>query len=115
MLNLEADFEDDGNVASGRNHPEVSDPPKTVPVDSIDFDYAGAPYRVFDKQNRESQTFTEIETWGVRMKNDANRTEANKKEVSRVRKDIEDSQDMTANGKAQMLARIDAMGMTNEA
>ena len=68
MLNLEADFEDDGNVASGRNHPEVSDPPKTVPVDSIDFDYAGAPYRVFDKQNRESQTFTEIETWGVRMK-----------------------------------------------
>ena len=48
------------------------------------------------------------------MKNDANRTEANKKEVIRVRKDVEDSQDMTPNGKAQMLARIDAMGMTNE-
>ena len=114
MLNLEADWEDDGNVASGRNHREVADPPKIVPLDTIDYDYAGAPYRVFDKQNRETQTFTEIETWGVRMKNDANRTEANKKEVSRVRKDIEDSQDMSDNGKAQMLARIDAMGMTDE-
>ena len=115
MLNLEADFEDDGNVANGRDTNEISPPRKTVALDSIDYDYAGAPYRIFDKQNRESQTFTEIETWGVRMKNDANRTEANKKEVSRVRKDIEDSQDMTANGKAQMLTRIDAMGMTNEA
>mgnify|MGYP003143382659 FL=1 len=114
MLNLEADYEDDGNVASGRNHPEVADPPKKVSLDTIDYDYDGAPYRVFDRQNRVAQTFTEIETWGVRMKNDANRTEANKKEVIRVRKDVEHSQDMTPNGKAQMLARIDAMGMTDE-
>ena len=114
MLNLEADFEDDGNVASGRDTNQISPPRKTVSLDTIDYDYAGAPYRVFDQQNRESQTFTEIETWGVRMKNDANKTEANRKEVNRVRKDIDDSQDMTDNAKAQMLARIDAMGMTDE-
>jgi hypothetical protein len=114
MLNLEADFEDDGNIASGRKTDEISPPRKTLPLDKIDFDYAGAPYRVFDEWNREHQTFTEIETWGVRMKNDANKTEANIKEVNRIRKDIADSQDMTDNGKAQMLARIDTMGMTYE-
>jgi hypothetical protein len=112
MLNLEADFEDDGNVASGRNSTEVSPPRKTVALKDLDFDYSGAPYRIFDNQNRVRQTFTEIETWGVRMKNDANKNDANAKEVNRVRGDVKDSQDMTENAKAKMLTSIDGLGMT---
>lgn len=115
MLNLEADFEDDGNVASGRNSTEVSPPRKTVALKDLDFDYSGAPYRIFDNQNRVRQTFTEIETWGVRMKNDANKNDTNAKEVNRVRGDVKDSQDMTENAKAKMLASIDGLGMTYEA
>jgi hypothetical protein len=114
MLNLEADFEDDGNVASNNNSTEVSPPPKTVALKEIDFDYSGAPYRIFDNQNRVQQTFTEIETWGVRMKNDANRTDANTKEANRIRLDIVDSQDMTDKAKENWIQRIDALGMSNE-
>ncbi len=114
MLNLEADFEDDGNVASGRNSTELSPPRKTVALKELDFDYSGAPYRIFDNQNRVHQTFTEIETWGVRMKNDANKTDANIKEANRIRSDIADSQDMTDKAKENWIQRIDALGMTNE-
>tara|TARA_R100000951_G_scaffold116391_1_gene127999 strand:+ start:1492 stop:2199 length:708 start_codon:yes stop_codon:yes gene_type:complete len=116
MLNLEADFEDDGNVASGRNTTEISSPRRTTPQKDIDFDYAGAPYRVFGSSNEISKTFTAIETWGVQMKKNQHiKTDLNTKEVNRVRGDVKDSQDMTENAKAKMLASIDSLGVTYEA
>ena len=82
----------------------------------VDFDYAGAPYRVFGGGNEINKTFTAIETWGVQMKKNQHiKTDLNTKEVNRVRGDVKDSQDMTENAKAKMLASIDGLGVTYEA
>ena len=43
------------------------------------------------------------------------KSDLNTKEVNRVRRDVKDSQDMTENAKAKMLASIDGLGVTYEA
>ncbi len=114
MLNLEADFEDDGNVASG-NEGNIISPPKTPnKPQPVAFDYAGPPYRVFEAE-AESRRFTELETWGKHMKTKGNRdNNLNRQEVVRVRSEVKDHQTMNDNAKAKMLSSIDSLGMSNE-
>jgi len=112
MLNLEADFEDDGNIASG-NEGNIISPPKTPnKPQPVDFDYSGQPYRVFEG-NAESRRFTELETWGKHMKTKGSKdNEFNRKETARIRAEVKDHQDMNDTAKAKMLASIDSLDMT---
>ena len=111
MLNLEADFEDDGNIASG-NEGNVISPPKTPnKAQAPAFDYAGPPYRVFEGE-AESRRFTEIETWGKHMKTKGSKENAlNVKETTRIRAEVKDHQNLTANSKANLLTAIDGLGI----
>ena len=111
MLNLEADFEDDGNIASGNQGDIISPPKRTTPSKPVDFDFAGEPYRVFDG-DVESARFSELQTWGRHMKAKGNKENPLKiKEVKRIRSEVEDHQEMNANAKAKMLTSIDGLKM----
>jgi len=111
MLNLEADIEDDGNIATGRT--ENRQPASKAQPAKIDYDYAGPPYRVFNADGTQAQQFTEGQTYLMRLKKilgkgeDADLINANKKEAMRVRKHINDLQDITDKAKESLLARID--------
>tara|TARA_R100001440_G_scaffold44024_3_gene63800 strand:- start:11911 stop:12630 length:720 start_codon:yes stop_codon:yes gene_type:complete len=119
MLNLEADFEDDGNIAHGRSGDNIISPPATPnKASTAAFDYSGPPYRVFDG-NDESARFQEVKTWGRHMKNhgsaaDVNRRKANPlniSEVKRIRSEVPHHQ-ITEAQKAKMLESIDGLGMS---
>ena len=79
----------------------------------IDYDYAGPPYRVFNEDGTQAQQFTEGQTYLMRLKKILGRGEnaklidANREEVARVRKHINDLQDITDKAKESLLARID--------
>tara|TARA_R100000426_G_scaffold77234_2_gene54738 strand:- start:5002 stop:5700 length:699 start_codon:yes stop_codon:yes gene_type:complete len=111
MLNLEADFEDDGNIASGHEGNVISPPKTRNKAQAPDFDYAGPPYRVFEG-GAESRRFTELETWGKHMKSKGSKENSlNISEVKRIRAEVEDHQTMNSNAKAKMLTSIDSLGM----
>ncbi len=119
MLNLEADFEDDGNIAHGRSGDSIISPPRTPnKAHTAAFDYAGPPYRVFEG-DAESTRFSEVKTWGRHMKNhgsaaDIKRRKANPlniSEVKRIRSEVA-HHDTTEAQKAKMLESIDGLGMT---
>ena len=107
LLNLEADFEDDGNQASNRNTNETHDP-KPKPV-KIDFEYSGAPYRIFDMQGRKVKEYTDIRTWGMEIKKTSvtNKTQPNNiSEIERIKKDVNDDQELTEKAKENLLNSI---------
>ena len=110
MLNLEADFEDDGNQASGRNTTTVSDPRK---VATADFDYSGPPYRVFNAKGAVLQEFSEIKPWGAMIKTQIKfkpeLVEPNKPEISRIRKDVADTDGLTPRARTGLLNSIDGI------
>lgn len=110
MLNLEADFEDDGNQASGRNTNSISAPRKEKPVD---YDYSGPPYRIFGADMGVIQEFSEIKPWGVMIKNRIKKMpqlkETNRQEIGRIRKDVSDTEDITDRAKAALLHSIDTI------
>ena len=110
MLNLEADFEDDGNQASGRNTNAVSEPRKAKPVD---YDYSGPPYRIFGADMGVIQEFSEIKPWGAMIKSRIKKMpqlkEPNRQEIARIRKDVSDTEDITDRAKAALLHSIDTI------
>ncbi len=110
MLNLEADFEDDGNQASGRNTNTISEPRKAKPVD---YDYSGPPYRIFGADMGLIQEFSEIKPWGAMIKSRIKKMpelkEPNRQEIERIRKDVSDTQDMNDRAKAAMLTSINGL------
>lgn len=110
MLNLEADFEDDGNQASGRNTNTISEPRKEKPVD---YDYSGPPYRIFGADKSLIQEFSEIKPWGVMIKSRVKKMpelkDSNRQEIARIRKDVSDTEDITDRAKAALLHSIDTI------
>tara|TARA_R100001460_G_scaffold41330_6_gene76931 strand:- start:297 stop:998 length:702 start_codon:yes stop_codon:yes gene_type:complete len=106
LLNLEADFEDDGNIASKNNSKDIT---KIVDKESlvIDYDYLGSPYRVFGKDGNMKQTFTDVKSWGLLIKTMPERnTEANIKEIARIKNGVENDTTMSEKVKENLLNSI---------
>lgn len=115
LLNLEADFEDDGNIASKNKSNDIT---KIVDKESlvIDYDYLGSPYRVFAQDGTLKQTFTDVKSWGMLIKTMPERnTDANVKEITRIKSGVEKDTTLTDKAKENLLSSINQLkGETNE-
>ena len=120
MLNLEADFEDDGNVASGNTSGDGNVISKKVKIrkssNEVDYDYSGPPYRIFDASNSLARQFTDLRTWttGIRaelkkVSDSALVLKPNAEEAKRIRKEIEDIQNITDRAKQEKISFIDEL------
>ena len=115
LLNLEADFEDDGNQASNRNTNEVFAHKKKDA--KIDFDFSGQPYRIFDSKGNKTSEFTDIRTWGMSIKklDVATKIQMNNvREIERIKKDVNDDDTLTPKAKENLLESIKSIGDADE-
>ncbi len=79
----------------------------------VDYEYSGAPYRIFNGDLSIFNSFTDVRVWGkaikAKMKTNATPYEPNGAEISRVRADVLDQQDMTDRSKTAMIKAIDGL------
>jgi len=89
---------------------------------TLDYDYNGPPYRMFDKNMTITQTFTAIKPYGMALKAKTKTGDvqgllkANADEINRVREDINHSGDLTPKAKEtlkQSFAQFDQLMQEN--
>ena len=88
-------------------------PSKQGQDSTIDFDYSGAPYRVFNEDMSVKQSFTDIRPWGALIKTAVKARpsiyDVNENEISRVQKDVSDDASLTDKSRAALLASLDSI------
>jgi len=79
----------------------------------VDFNFAGAPYRIFTKQEEVSRSFSDVKSWGMALKTATQKDEsllsANQKEIERVYKDATKSKTLTDPQKRNLLKALDPL------
>jgi hypothetical protein len=83
---------------------------------TIDFNYSGPPYRVFNKDKSVAASFTDVRTWGLTLKKNLSKLprdtsiySANKNEIDRISKDINDDQSISDKAKNSLNSSIDSL------
>ena len=84
----------------------------------LDFDYSGAPYRIFNADKGVKQTFSDIRPWGTMLKNmihkangnaKAKLIKANEAEIERVRSDVQIDQSLTEKARNTLSASLESI------
>lgn len=92
---------------------DATKPSKRGQDAKIDFDYSGAPYRVFNEDMSVKQSFTDIRPWGALIKTAVKAKpsiyDVNEFEISRIRKDVSDDESLTDKSRAALLASLDSI------
>lgn len=78
---------------------------------TIDFDYSGQPYRIFNGNGSVSQTFNEIRAWGMKIKasNDLGNSN-NIQEIERIKRDVNDDMQLTEKEKEAFMNSLNSLG-----
>lgn len=87
----------------------------------LKFDYSGAPYRVFSVDKSVKRTFTAVQPWGMLIKKELQMSkssaalyEANKQEIERISKDIDDDSTLTKKAKENLKTAIEGLKQFGE-
>lgn len=114
MATGEADLEQSEPMVS--NDADALPQPKTGQPIEIDYDLDGPPYRVFDHRGAIESSFTDVMTWGVRLKimidDEVKGQEVLQKnllEMERIERDIEQDEGLHHKRKKAIIDRIHNM------
>jgi len=102
---------------SRTTHDADSTAPQKQGQDSeIKYDFSGPPFRIFNLDKSVGRTFTDLRPWGMLIKKQltdskqaARLYEANKPEIERIQKDVNDDQSITKKAKENLLNSIDSL------
>jgi len=87
--------------------------PRQGQDDTIDFEYSGAPYRMFGKDKSVMQSVSDIKPWGMMLKNRIKKQpdlyEANTAEITRVMRDVSDDQSLTDKARNNLISSLESL------